>query len=165
MTSIEPIADTLAELMLRAPAGFAVTVHMQHMVPNLSFRTFPDSWIEYYGAEGLALADPVIQWGAYDTGVLRWSDLVAEDGHGVLKAARQHGLTYGMAVSQGPEADRALGGFARADREFTAPEMSEVETLVGLLQDRTVGLGTLGPGATRMLANRGVTVQPPIQFG
>lgn len=165
MTSAEPIADALAELMLRAPAGFAITVHMAHMMPSLTFRTYPESWIEIYGAEGLVLADPVVQWGAYDTGVVRWSELQAQDEHGVFEKARRHGLPYGMAVSQGPETDRALGGFARTDREFTTPEMAEIDTLVGLLRERTVDLDALGPNATRMLANLGVTTQLPYQSG
>lgn len=165
MTSGEPIADAIAELMVRAPEGFALGLHMLRMQSRMSFRSYPEAWVDHYSVEGLAIADPVLRWASYDTGSVRWSDLAEGDEFGVFEQARTHGLTYGMAISIGPEGNRTVGGFARADREFTFPEMAEIEAFLASLHERTEGLDVVGGGALRMIENMGVTLQIPPRFG
>ncbi len=71
--------------------------------------------------------DPVVRWAYENSGITRWSDLAGDDPSGVLKAARQFGLGFGVVIclsGQGPAAQRSYGTFARSDREFSQEEVA-----------------------------------------
>jgi LuxR family transcriptional regulator len=70
--------------------------------------------------------DPVIRWAYECEGACRWSAIVQPDRRGILRAACDHGLRFGVAVSHVehlPNGLRSWASFARADREFTDAEM------------------------------------------
>ncbi|MEM9437824.1 MAG: autoinducer binding domain-containing protein [Pseudomonadota bacterium] len=129
----------LAEL---CPAGYATGFHIRFTSPTYLFQTYAPEWNEYYSSQGLVMRDPTVAWMLQNTGAVRWSDLADQDAGGVLAAAKEHGLVYGASVSVMEGDSRSVGGFARADREFTDDELKALSTAM-----LTIHLATLDDGA------------------
>ncbi|MGC9370343.1 MAG: autoinducer binding domain-containing protein [Paracoccaceae bacterium] len=132
--SLTSVLDRIAAL---SPAGYAIALHVQFTTARYVFQTYDSAWAEYYSQHGLVLHDPVVRWGISHEGARRWSDMEAEDTMGVLEAARQHGLAYGVSVANLLDGSRSFGGFARSDRPHTDDEIAELELLLTRLARMT----------------------------
>jgi LuxR family transcriptional regulator len=151
MTQRAGIAALLHELDRRSPAGFAIALHIQFTTPRYMFQTYAKRWLDHYTASGLVLRDPVVRWGMQNVGRMRWSELEAMDDAGVMEQAKDYGLMNGAAIAIVLLGSRSVAGFARADREYEAGEMLEMEDLLSQLHRATIGLGRLSAGDQRAL--------------
>lgn len=138
----------LADLMARAPAGFAIGLHVRFQAPTYMFQTYPVAWLEEYSHKGLMMQDPTVAWGMANRGVIGWEALRQRDPAGLFDLARRHGLVHGFAVSLESRGSHSLGGFARTDRAFLPAEIEAIHGLVADLHDRTAETTSL-PEATR----------------
>lgn len=126
--SRKPLADfsldaELSGLGAVAPAGSYLGIRIRQSVADMVVNSYPEAWQQRYRAMSYRLRDPVVAWGLSQEGVMRWRDLEPFDTAGIFADARRHGLVHGVVVSAGDIAMRTIGGFARADRDFTAAEM------------------------------------------
>lgn len=137
MVKASGLNNGLAQLAALAPAGYALGLHIRFASAQIMVNTYDPKWVEVYTSRGYMLCDPLISWGFGTVGVTRWSALNHPDPHQVLNQAAEFGLRYGIAVSYGPTTSRSIGGFARADREFTDAEMAEIVALVAALHQQT----------------------------
>ncbi|WP_234992182.1 LuxR family transcriptional regulator [Roseisalinus antarcticus] len=109
-----------------APVGHYLALRLGFAFPMEEINNLPPDWVEHYTTQRFMLSDPVIRWIYANVGAVRWSDIDLEDHNRVLAQARTFGLRFGLAVSvfdNNPEGQRSFGSFARADREFTEPEI------------------------------------------
>jgi LuxR family transcriptional regulator len=83
------------------------------------------------------MSDPNVSWGFGHTGVIRWSELDAQDPVGVIAAARRHGMTYGFAWATFREGSRSVAGLSRPDREYSDEEMATIGEVLIELHDAT----------------------------
>ena len=136
--SPNPALDVeLAKLTALAPAGYFVGLHIRFTSPILSFQTYDQRWVDHYTENGYVLRDPMTAWGFSTTGWVRWSDPVLIDPFGLFKEAAEYGLKHGVTVSCGPIKSRTIASFARADREFTDPEIEAIVAVVHRLHEIT----------------------------
>ncbi|MEM6826124.1 MAG: autoinducer binding domain-containing protein [Pseudomonadota bacterium] len=123
----------IARLKRLAPSGFALGLHIRFASAHIMVQTYDIAWINHYTSRGYMLCDPLVSWGFAETGVVRWSALSFPDPHDVMGQAATFGLRFGVAVSHGAIDSRSIGGFARADREFTDREIDQIAETVRLL--------------------------------
>lgn len=121
---------------LYAPAGFYVACRIGFAAPLEEFNSYPKKWIELYTSRGYMLFDPIVRWAYENTGHSRWSELTVADDRGVMCAAHDHGLIFGVVASfrdDDSEGQRTIGSFARSDREFEDAEIALLyNDLIGL---------------------------------
>ena len=104
-----------------SPAGRYIALRIGFAFPMEEIDALPCDWIDHYTKNRLVLFDPVMRWAYYNTCIVRWSDLRADDPHGVLTMAGFFVLRFGLTVSVcegNTEWHRSFASFARADREF-----------------------------------------------
>ena len=123
-----------------APSGYALGLHARNGAPFMLLQTYDPEWSAKYVDEGYMMVDPLVLWGVQNEGAIRWSDLEFPDPHKVFAQAASYGAKYGVAVSIGPITSRSIGGFARADREFTDAEMQHLLEVI-----TEIHLGTQPP--------------------
>lgn len=124
---IKELAIDPSDLRELAPAGFYVAIRIGFAFPMVELNHLPVNWVREYTAGGLMVHDPAMLWAYKNTGVARWSDLVASDALGVLELAKNHGLEFGAVVSCTDRSDpsqRSFGLFSRSDREYSPDELS-----------------------------------------
>lgn len=127
-----------ARLRRLAPEGYALGLHIRFASAHIMVQSYDPAWIELYTSRGYMMCDPLVSWGFSTTGTSRWSELGHPDPHNVLGQAANFGLKFGIAVSHGPTSSRSIGGFARADREFTDDEIEMISrTVVKLHEEST----------------------------
>jgi LuxR family transcriptional regulator, quorum-sensing system regulator SdiA len=146
----------LSRLKMAAPEGYALALHIRFASATLMVQTYDPRWIERYTERGYMLCDPLVSWGFSAEGAVRWSELPMPDPHRIMEQAAEFGLRYGVAVSCGPVSSRSIGGFARADREFTDAEIATIEKTVRLLHEASTPKQGLTPAqrhALRAVAN------------
>ena len=115
------------DLATLAPVGHYLALRVGFAFPLDEVNCLPRPWVEHYTRHSLMLVDPVIRWVHTHEGVTRWSALSDPDPANVLGAARQHGISFGIAASTcepGPGQQRSFGLFLRSDREFTDQEVN-----------------------------------------
>lgn len=137
------IANQIGNMHAASPAGFAVALHITYATPTFLFQSYPKEWMEEYSARGLHLQDPTVAWGFSHSGVIRWSDLAAEDAAGIFELAAGFGIRYGITVAVMQDGTRTVASFARSDREFTDAEMKSFEEAVTRLHKETAGTEAL----------------------
>ena len=145
MVKASGLSNGLAQLTALAPGGYALGLHIRFASAQIMVNTYDPKWVEVYASRGYMLCDPLISWGFGAEGCVRWSALNHPDPHQVLAQAAEFGLRFGIAVSYGPTTSRSIGGFARADREFTDAEMAEIAGLVAVLHHTTEPPSRLPP--------------------
>lgn len=131
---MKELSVDLSELQALAPAGFYVAIRIGFAFPMVELNHLPPSWVREYTAGGLMVHDPAMSWAYKNTGVMRWSALVASDGLGVLDLAKDHGLEFGAVVSCTDGNDlsqRSFGLFCRSDREYDSSELSRLTDRIG----------------------------------
>ena len=146
----------LAKLTALAPSGYALGLHIRFTAPRLLLCTYDPRWLDIYTAEGYLMCDPLVSWAFSHEGSLRWSALCAPDPQNILGQARAYGLNFGVAISHGPSGARSIGGFARADREFSDTEIEQISDLVRRLHDDAAPpklLSVAQLDALRLIAN------------
>lgn len=141
----------LARLKRLAPEGYALGLHIRFASAHIMVQTYDPVWIERYTSRGYMLCDPLVSWGFSTTGTSRWSELNFPDPHDILRQAAEFGLRYGVAVAHGPTSSRTIGGFARADREFTDEEIGQIRDTVRLLHDESTPPESLTPAQRHAL--------------
>ena len=137
MSSRADINAGLAKLGKLAQSGYFVGLHIRFAAPLMQFQTYSEEWSEFYSQNGYALRDPTIAWGFSTTGACRWSALPIPDPFNILREAANHGLTYGLTVSNGPISSRTIASFGRADREFTNDEIEQISVTIKRLHEIT----------------------------
>ncbi|WP_378946314.1 autoinducer binding domain-containing protein [Paracoccus sp. R86501] len=137
MSSRADINAGLAKLGKLAQSGYFVGLHIRFAAPLMQFQTYSEEWSEFYSQNGYALRDPTIAWGFSTTGACRWSALPIPDPFNILREAANHGLTYGLTVSNGPISSRTIASFGRADREFTTDEIEQISVTIKRLHEIT----------------------------
>lgn len=145
MTDQLMVKDKLADLQALAPAGYAIAMHVRFTTPTFLFQTYDRKWLDYYSQKGLVMSDPTVAWGFENRGVKDWADLAGNDPNGVLKAAKEHGLTYGITCSIGSEASPSFGSFSRADRAFQPDEVTTLSAAMAQLHTATDNIKVLSP--------------------
>jgi LuxR family transcriptional regulator len=158
----------LRKLEKIAPAGYVLGLHIRYNSATLMFRTYPQDWMDVYTQNGYMQSDPLVVWGVSNQGCSRWSALTVPDPNEVLKQARGFNLNYGIAVSCGLPTSRTIGGFAKADREFTDQEMQDVHDIVLQMHNETapaVNLTGTQVAALRLVANGRSTAQAAADLG
>ncbi len=153
MTQRASIAALLHDLDEKSPAGFAIALHLKFTTPTYLFQTYPKRWMDYYSSAGLVMHDPTVHWGLGNLGHIRWVDLEAIDPKGVLERAKDFGIMSGVAIAVLISGSRSIASFARADREYEDPEMSELEFHLSHLHRATMGLTQLSAEDRRALTD------------
>lgn len=129
MSERKVLSVLLERLDALAPMGFNVGLHIRFATPLIYKSSYPEAWVEYYNAHSYYLRDPLVFWGVGVEGTTRWSGIPLPDPFGVMKKAAAHGLNFGAVSSYGPITSRSIVGVARADREFSDSELSELREL------------------------------------
>jgi LuxR family transcriptional regulator len=137
MTAYDAVEESLNQLASISPAGFAIGLHLEFTTSKYIFQHYSRSWMEEYSRRGLILMDPTVRWGIENAGWIRWSDLAAADTGGVLIAAADFGLKYGVSISVVGPSSRSLGSFASSEREFTEAEIAELSASLRQMHDST----------------------------
>ncbi|MBI1219841.1 MAG: transcriptional regulator [Rhodobacteraceae bacterium] len=140
MEKVQQVSQLLRDLRAMESCQYAIGVRIRFANPTLVYHSYPMAWIEEYDRLGLRFQDPTVRWGMTTTGIIRWSELVAQDAAGVFTRAADHGLRYGLGVSVGAPESRTLGFFARSDRELDASETAQASRLITGLHETTEGL-------------------------
>lgn len=137
MTTAEEIEQILTGMEALSPSGFAIGLHLQFTTSKYIFQNYDKAWMDEYSRRGLILSDPTVRWGVENVGHIRWSDLKAIDEGGVLDAAAEFGLTYGVSISVEDGPTRSLGSFASSKREFTDSEIEQLAIGLQRMHDLT----------------------------
>jgi LuxR family transcriptional regulator len=137
MSSRADINAGLAKLDRISQSGYFVGLHIRFAAPLMQFQTYPESWSDFYSANGYALRDPTIAWGFSTTGACRWSALPIPDPFNILREAANHGLKFGLTVAHGPISSRTISSLARSDRELTNGEIEEISATIQRLHEIT----------------------------
>lgn len=153
------ICEILGELGGKAPAGYAIGLHINYTTPKFMFQTYPKSWLDYYSQNGLIMADPMVAWGFENAGTCRWSEL--EDPQGVMDKAAEFGLKYGLVCSDSSSGGLSIAGFAREDREFDDQEVDSIAQVLGRLHKATAETSALSDETISQLRNMSVLVTHP----
>jgi LuxR family transcriptional regulator len=149
------IEDQLGVLEGMSPCGYFLGLHIRFATPLILFQTYSRAWVDHYSAQAYQLRDPMIAWAFSREGVVRWSEIDVPDHAGVLRDASEFGMPFGACVSFGAITSRSIAGFARADREFRAAELSELRDVVQHLHLATEPPESLTPAqrdALRLIA-------------
>ncbi len=153
------ISELLGNLGKLAPAGYALGLHIAYTTPKFMFQSYPKKWLDYYSQNGLVMSDPMVAWGFENVGTCRWSDL--DDPAGVMQKAADHGMTHGVVCAIKTGESLSICGFARADREFTDEEISEIFNKVEYLHANTADKAQLLPETVQQLKNMSIMVTHP----
>lgn len=134
------ILTRLETLTALAPAGFAMALHVRYTTPRYLFQTYPVDWISHYNKAGMVMHDPTVLWGFENTGLIQWDALLADDTHGVMAEAAQHGMKFGITYVIDRADSRSLTSFSRGDRGFDTAEIDAIQTHVDAIHDATAAL-------------------------
>jgi LuxR family transcriptional regulator, quorum-sensing system regulator SdiA len=126
MTLHDEALNILADFDTRCPAGYAVGLHLQFTTSKYIFQHYSIAWMQEYSRRGLILVDPTVKWGVANEGWIRWSELSAIDEAGVLSAASEFGLNFGVSISIAESSGRSLGSFAATEKEFREGEIADL---------------------------------------
>lgn len=144
-TIVKQVKDKLKGLGMLSDTGYLLAVHIRYTRPSLMYTTYPENWLEHYGASGMMMVDPVVRWAmAEDTpeGHALWHDLAADDPSAVVAAAESHGLLNGVSFAIGPIASRTIGSVTRST-PFSDDEFAQARALITGIHDLTNDLQDL----------------------
>lgn len=137
MERLEQIEAEAGRIGAIAPAGFFLALRNRGTSPLLTFRTYPQAWVDLYTERGYVLRDPITTWALTVGGTIRWSSPLLPDPFGIFRAAARHGLRHGASIAHGPLKSLTICSIAHGEREFTDAEIDAVRTIVVGLHDRT----------------------------
>lgn len=168
MTEKTTIETRLRALGRMAPRGCCIQMHFRGTVPVLRYGSFDPRWCGHYRDAGYPLRDPLIAWGFAQAGMIRWSDPALPDPYDMLPEAARFGLRYGVTLSCGTLRSRSIASFARADREFSDPEVEALELRLERMHEATAEAASLTDAqreALRCLAEGDRGVQAAKRLG
>lgn len=157
------------EIIKLSPSGYIMAINFKFAKPDHIYCSWPDSWQSYYLQHNFVIRDPVLHWGIFNTGYIRWSQI---DLNGIIKpayyervieAAGEHDLKYGatfISKCDNLTTGSCLLSTARNDREFTDAELeliwekftkliSGIRMHTGLTKSETEVLQCLAYGMTQ----------------
>ena len=161
MPAPDAIQQKLSDLKELAPAGYALAMHVHFTAPTFLFQTYDRRWLDHYSQMGFVMTDPIVRWGFENRGYRFWCDFADEDPAGVLQAASDHGLKYGVVTSVGTEKTFSIGGFARGDRPFSEEEAENLYRSTGDVHEMTNNLKVLSPETADALRKLSIEVTHP----
>lgn len=126
MDQANKVIDTLTSMQNTAPNGFTAALHLNFSTSRFLFQTYPPKWVAHYAQSGFFMSDPVVHWTIENTGFCHWSDLNIPDPNGVLQAAADHGIPFGVACAVDTNGSRSIAGFSHATRAFTDAEAADL---------------------------------------
>ncbi|HCZ01765.1 MAG: hypothetical protein A3D16_13625 [Rhodobacterales bacterium RIFCSPHIGHO2_02_FULL_62_130] len=135
---VNEVSALLSKLAGICDSGFALAAHIRYTRPTLLFQTYAADWIDQYSENGYMLADPTVHWGLAHTGAMDWAELEPQDEAGVLKAARDYGLTNGWTYAVGPATSRSLASMTRS-QPFSTDQRAEICGIIDRIHDLTDG--------------------------
>lgn len=138
MLKMEGINHWLEVLKEKAPAGYAIALHIEFNAPKLLFQTYPVAWINKYEDNGFVMHDPTVQWGFSNSGIKSWGDLEHLDTKNVLLQARGFGLEYGFTFATDAVNKHTIASFARGDRNFSDAEITEITEIVRVIHKEEI---------------------------
>lgn len=153
------ISTVLQEFTQRAPAGYALGLHITFTTPAYFFQSYPRAWLDHYSNAGLLINDPTVSWCFENTGACRWSDL--SDPAGVLTAAARYGMRYGIVYATSAHGSHSMSGFARGDRDFTDEEIAVLARKFDALHDATRDQAALPAQTVAQLKKMSIIVTHP----
>lgn len=115
-------------------------MHLEFTTSRYILQTYPKAWMDEYSRRGFLLMDPTVRWGVENLGWIRWSDLAPLDQGGVLPAAAEFGLKYGVSIAVEGEGTRSLGSFASAEKDFSEAEIETLSRDLAKLHALTSGI-------------------------
>lgn len=119
-----------------ADAGFYIALHAGFSFPRQEINRLPPAWVEHYTVFGLLVHDPVMRWFYDNVGAIRWSKITLPDPKEVMRAAVDHGLTNGVAISiLGDAGHRSYANFFRRNLPFTDLQIVHLFDIVKFLHD------------------------------
>lgn len=130
------LSDMRGAFLQIATAGFYVALRLGFYSPEDELNTFPDAFVDFYTARGLALQDPLMRWTFTNQGALRWSEIDQADPLGVMTRYRQFGLRFGATIclaGRGSVPKKSFGLFGRSDREFSDAEVHDLREMLTAL--------------------------------
>jgi len=157
-TNIKSIVSCVETLIDAAPAGFALAFHINFTTPRLMFQTYAADWVRYYSEKGLVMSDPTVLWGFENDGTKRWSDLAEMDTAGVLDAAKDHGMSFGLTCAVSLEGTKTIGSFSRDDAEYDDGEVLELKAKLEELHLETAKITSLNAETKQALEDISVQV-------
>lgn len=161
MTEQAIIKEKLIYLQGFASAGYALAMHIRFTTPTFLFQTYSSAWLDHYSQKGFVMSDPTVHWGFENRGLRDWADMSNEDPVGVLTAAADHGLKYGITCSVGAEGSPSLGSFARGDRPFNESEKAELKDLMVEMHGLTDNIKVLSPETAEALTDLSIQYTHP----
>lgn len=139
----DQVEANLSRMQDQSPSGFAIGLHLAFTTSKYIIQTYPKPWMEEYSKRALLLTDPTVRWGLENTGFIRWSVLREHDDAGVIDAASEFGLKYGVSIAIAPNGSRSLGSFASSAGEFDDSTIADLtaalESLHGLTKEIEAG--------------------------
>ncbi len=138
------IAHLLGKLKSICDSGFALAAHIRYTRPTLLYQTYSQDWADHYSEKGYMMADPTVHWGLSNIGSIEWDQLTAQDPEGVIKAAREYGLSNGWTYAVGPATSRSLASMTRTT-PFTDAQRDEIRTIIDAIHAQTEGFDTFSP--------------------
>lgn len=137
MEFTEQVEANLTRMQERSPAGFAIGLHLAFTASKYIIQTYPLAWMEEYSRRGLLLTDPTVRWGVENLGSIPWSVLKQNDDAGVIDAAAEFGLKYGLSIAVERGNSRSLASFAAVDGEFEPAVIDQLTDELEALHDVT----------------------------
>lgn len=125
-----------------APAGFYVALRVGFSFPDDDLNALPENWVEFYTAQGLVVHDPALKWVYGHLGATRMAEIDLPDPQMVRAKEAAFGLAHGAVVSvmnPGDRGRRSYGLFYRADRAFSAGDLTALQELLGRLHSGNTG--------------------------
>lgn len=140
MTPEEEVKNILGGLSDLSPAGYAIGLHLEFTTSKYIFQNYPKAWMDEYTRRGFILSDPTVRWGVENLGWTRWSDLAEIDQAGVITAAAEFGLRYGVSISVEGLGGRSLGSFAATDKDFDEAAIAGLSSRLDRMHELTAGI-------------------------
>lgn len=116
--------------------GHTIAINISSTTPEFYHTTLNEDWVEEYIAKTYAFLDPVMQFAAFSSGVMRWSEIryvkIPVVSNVVFERAKSFGLNYGLAIvrkGKNGSKKKHLLSIARSDRELTDDEVVEATSL------------------------------------
>jgi len=119
-----------------ATAGCFLSLRIRGTTPLVTLHSYPQAWIDQYTENGYVLRDPITTWALTVGGTVRWSAPFLPDPFRIFRKAAEHGLNFGVSITEGPIGARTICSFARGDRELTDAETADVRAIVVDLHER-----------------------------
>lgn len=143
--------DEIAEMHALAPTGWIMGFNLTYRGPEHLYNAYPDAWRAIYEERNYFFGDPIAMWTMTHDGWARWSAVRIPDLRGVMGAARQFRLNYGVAISRKVAGKRSFLTLSHPDREFEDEEIGRCAAKFQLWTDLVLNRAALSAGEQAVL--------------